>query len=64
MADTFTTFVCTAKTPWSTAVKVRGFVAHPDAREVGDQEDGGPAGDVVTMECPHCRHGWKQELPQ
>ena len=32
------------------------YMYHPDAREVGDQEDGWPGGDIVTYECPHCGH--------
>jgi transcriptional repressor NrdR len=31
-------------------------VVHPDACEVGEQENGYPGGDIVTMKCPHCGH--------
>ena len=40
------------------------FAFHPDAREVGEQEDGYPGGDIVRYECPHCGARWKEELPQ
>ena len=53
---------CTSEDPW-TLDKIQ-FAVHPDAREVGEQRNGWPAGDVVTMVCPHCRHRWEQELPQ
>jgi hypothetical protein len=37
---------------------------HPDAHEVGDQRDGWPSGDIVTMRCPNCGYEWDKELPQ
>jgi len=37
---------------------------HPDAKEVGEQQDGYPGGDIVTYECSHCGARWKEELPQ
>ena len=58
--------MCTKEKPWD---KVPGGwgggrVVHPDAHEVGEQQDGYPGGDIVTMECPNCGHRWEQELPQ
>ncbi|KKM62740.1 hypothetical protein LCGC14_1518610 [marine sediment metagenome] len=41
-----------------------GQTVHPNAREVGDQQDGYPGGDIVTMKCPDCGKSWKKELPQ
>ena len=37
---------------------------HPQAREVGEQEDGWPGGDIITNECPVCGTRWKEGLPQ
>lgn len=56
-------FVCTAETPWRSDMSVRGQIVHPDAKE-GEQRDGWPAGDEVSMSCPHCGHRWVMELPQ
>lgn len=55
-------FICTKETPWDH--KYDGRVQHPDAQEVGEQEDGWPGGDIVTYLCPHCGHRFKVELPQ
>lgn len=30
----------------------------------GEQWDGYPCGDTVTMKCPHCGTTWTEELPQ
>jgi len=62
LRDVLRVFNCTAETPWTPDMK--GRVAHVDAREVGEQENGYPGGDIVRYECPHCGHRWKQELPQ
>ena len=56
------TFVCTAENPWNPGI--RGYVAHADCYEIGEQEDGWPGGDIITKKCPHCGHVWKMELPQ
>ena len=37
---------------------------HPNAVEVGEQEDGYPGGDIITKKCPDCGKRWKEELPQ
>lgn len=55
--------VCTEETPWD-GTKRRAGVIHPHAREVGEQIDGWPAGDIVRMECPNCGKSWEEELPQ
>ena len=55
-------FYCTKATPWNEAYGTP--VCHEDAQEVGEQEDGYPGGDIVTMKCPHCGTTWKKELPQ
>lgn len=54
--------VCTPARPWRDG---DGFpVIHPEAYEVDYQQDGWPAGDIITMECPTCGVRWKEELPQ
>lgn len=60
MAD----ITCTKEKPWDKVPNDEGRVIHPDANEVGEQQSGWPAGDIVTYECPHCGHRWEQELPQ
>lgn len=37
---------------------------HPDADEVGEQENGWPGGDIITVQCKICGRKWKEELPQ
>lgn len=55
-------FFCTAETPWNPSIK--GYIVHADSYEIGEQEDGWPAGDIITKKCPHCGLIWKMELPQ
>jgi hypothetical protein len=55
-------YICTSETPWSPE---RGLpVKHTSVREVGEQENGYPGGDIVTYECRHCKKRWQSELPQ
>jgi len=49
---------CTAADPG------KHHLYHPDAVEVGEQQNGYPGGDIVTYECPNCGARWKEELPQ
>jgi hypothetical protein len=57
--------VCSADHPFQAVGSPRGARwEHPDAEEVGDQEDGYPAGDIVTYQCPHCGLRFRRELPQ
>jgi hypothetical protein len=56
------TFLCTPETPWRKGLPTP--VKHTGAHEVGDQRDGYPGGDIVTMECSCCGHRWTTELPQ
>lgn len=44
--------------------KAIGKWVHVSAREIGDQKDGWPSGDIATMKCDDCGHTWEQELPQ
>lgn len=53
---------CTKETPWDR--QQPGRVRHHDTREVGDQRDGYPGGDLVTIQCVNCGHTWEAELPQ
>lgn len=53
---------CTKDDPWTKGIGKRGI--HPDASEVGEQRDGYPGGDIVSMHCPNCDITWDQELPQ
>ena len=55
-------FVCDFDNPWGPEDGTP--VRHTGAREVGEQERGWPAGDTVTMECPHCGTRWTKELAQ
>lgn len=58
---------CTAAKPWDRVTRPprgEGRIIHPDAHEVGEQEDGYPGGDIITMKCPHCGVTWREELPQ
>ena len=56
-------YACTPETPWHKGITQRPVI-HLNAHEVGEQEDGYPGGDIVTMECPNCGHRWTRELPQ
>lgn len=55
-------YVCTSAEPWTP--EKGEYATHPDAREVGDQEDGYPGGDYQRYECPNCGKRFKVELPQ
>jgi hypothetical protein len=55
-------FVCTKEKPWKPEYGKRAI--HPDAKEVGSQRDGWPAGDEQDYECPHCGLRFTVELPQ
>jgi len=37
---------------------------HTGAHEVGEQENGWPGGDIITVECRDCKLRWREELPQ
>lgn len=57
--------VCTEEAPYSEEQDAGNFRwHHPNAYEVGEQEDGWPGGDIVTYYCPVCGLRFKVELPQ
>lgn len=64
MAD----IICTKDAPWDRVTRPergKGRIVHPDAEEVPDSHRGGwPAGDTITVKCPHCGTSWTEELPQ
>lgn len=37
---------------------------HNNVVEVGEQEDGYPGGDIITVKCLDCGKTWRVELPQ
>lgn len=53
---------CTKEKPWKPEMGTP--CQHVDAHEDGDQRDGYPGGDIITMKCPNCGVSWKSELPQ
>ena len=55
-------FLCSANHPMPKDAE--GYWAHPDASEVGEQEDGYPGVGIVTMQCLNCKLRWRLELPQ
>ena len=55
-------FQCTNATPWKPEYGTP--VEHDAIRQVGDQRDGWPGGDLVTLVCSNCGHRWEAELPQ
>ena len=61
-------FECTKDNPWKDEYNTDEIyhrpIVHADAKEVGEQEDGYPGGDVVTYKCPYCGKSWETELPQ
>lgn len=54
--------LCTPERPYQDGDRTP--VVHPLAYEVGEQQDGWPAGAIVTMECPTCGTRWRTEQPQ
>lgn len=58
-------FTCTKENPWAPGKETaKQRICHPDAHEVGEQENGWPGGDIVRYKCPNCGHRWSRELPQ
>jgi hypothetical protein len=57
-------FHCTPETPWKEEYGAKNGVRHSRVREVGEQQDGWPGGDIVTKECQNCGTRWTEELPQ
>jgi len=55
-------YQCTKEAPWKP--EYGKPVEHEGAHEIGEQEDGYPGGDIVTMCCDNCGIQWRTELPQ
>ena len=55
---------CTKEQPWDGKKAPNDRVRHHDTKETGEQEDGYPGGDIITLECLNCGTRWKSELPQ
>lgn len=55
-------FVCTKDSPMPEGAP--GRWEHTNTEEVGDQRDGYPGGDIVTVRCKDCGAKWTEELPQ
>jgi len=55
---------CTKEYPWDGKKDPDARVRHHDTKEIGDQENGYPGGDIVTKECENCGHRWRMELAQ
>ena len=53
---------CTKDAPWKPEYGTP--VEHEGCHEAGEQDDGRPGGDIVTMVCPNCGTRWREELPQ
>ena len=60
--DQINRYLCTEDRPMPKGAA--GPWRHTRTREIGEQEDGWPAGDIVTVECLNCGTTWKRELPQ
>jgi hypothetical protein len=58
------TFICNSAHPWRPGIEGERRVYHAVHREVGEQVDGWPGGDIVRYECLSCGHTWTAELPQ
>lgn len=56
---------CTEEQPWDgVRPTIHTRVIHYNVEEIGEQEDGWPAGDIVTKRCKVCGTKWREELPQ
>lgn len=55
---------CTKEHPWDGVSRDDQRVRHHDTEEIGEQWDGWPAGDIITIRCKNCGIQWETELPQ
>jgi hypothetical protein len=55
-------YLCTTLSPKPEGAP--GSWAHEFYDEIGEQENGYPGGDIITVKCCSCGEQWKQELPQ
>lgn len=54
-------FLCSLEHPMQ--ADASGRWEHDDMEEIGDQEDGWPSGDTVTMRCRCCGKTWSLDAP-
>jgi transposase-like protein len=48
----------------TTCTKIGRQTFHPNAKPVGQQENGYPNGDEQKWRCPDCGKEWYEEIPQ
>lgn len=58
------TAICTKDNPRPADAPEDQRWLHEDTEEVGEQENGWPGGDIITVRCKNCGLKWKEELPQ
>lgn len=56
---------CTQENPFKQEkLEKEDFWIHEKSHEVGEQIDGYPGGDIITLQCEICGTKWTEELPQ
>lgn len=60
----FGRYTCTKATPMPVPQPLGALWEHEETEEIGEQENGWPGGDIITVRCKVCGWKWKEELPQ